>query len=848
MLEVALVGTGATPTISLENQGFLYFSPTCKNNFMTHEYEIVNLSRGRLNYEWKIPFECRKLLAVDEVSGTLEPHEVKKSMWRFSPDKVDKYNMTCILVSWIEADKKDAQLSKLRALAECTHGSLQSADMYVDFGSVIVGSSVSQEITVINNNDCPLDYELFVKQTSDEDRTCNELCVLEIEEPVGHVEARSRQIVRCRLRPTKLISYQFTVEYRIIYPNEAEADRNDKRPVSADQNPDTPRDVKELLCYMTANGVYPKMKIKDIKCIGSASTLSQDYFWKLLSIDHFNTALNNEPNSDELVYSIATRQEANRRQCSNNSKVIIEMNFGAAPIKSEDTKIIFFVENVGTVPSEWALLYPKDLLIELEYWAQNGDYDLDELEEMKVQDNKLFSIEPKKGFLDPGQSVQIHVTYKHIFAGVNKLPVLFKMLKGREILLNMVGTTVAHNEPNIHFPNSLYEFEPIEIGLSEYPIQIYEIYNGGNVACDVEIDASALDNLNAENYSRAILKYLTENKIQIQPGSLFETKWIFSPIEAKTYTADIKFLVNGKDMSVVTLKCIGYDKKSLNNMTIASKMHEESKINSRLLPNQLASLSMDRISLGDIPLFTRERKMFFIKNNSSKNRITFTWHVTNPEHGKFIRIQPAKGAIETGQNKMCKVTFMSVGKPSFYNIDLICEVKNDSDQAVYRKELEAWQREQTRQFEEFIIDNDELENRLNGSPRTPEVTKDKKNSSLSIHRFKTIPPIMKNMSIEESHVDKVRRERAEKKVWKKPLPPTPYLMHLNIIARTQYIEEFLSSKNTVKNECVKFFDASLGNLLDGVPAGAEAAEEIKTIRTTKEEKESLDFIMSDLIK
>ena len=154
------------------------------------------------------------------------------------------------------------------------------------------------------------------------------------------------------------------------------------------------------------------------------------------------------------------------------------------------------------------------------------------------------------------------------------------------------------------------------------------------MACDVEIDASSLATLNEENYSRTILECLTEKSIQIQPGSLFETKWIFAPTEAKTYTADIKFLVNGRDTSVVTFKCIGYDKKALKNITIASKMHEESKLNSRLLPNQLASLSMDRMSLGDIPLFTRERKVFFIKNNSAKDRVTFTWHVTNPEHSR----------------------------------------------------------------------------------------------------------------------------------------------------------------------------------------------------------------------
>lgn len=105
----------------------------------------------------------------------------------------------------------------------------------------------------------------------------------------------------------------------------------------------------------------------------------------------------------------------------------------------------------------------------------------------------------------------------------------------------MVGTTVNNDEPNIHFPSSLYEFEPIEIGLTEYPIQIYEIYNGGNVACDVEIDSSAVAKLNEDNYAHTILKCLTESRIRIEPGALFETKWIFSPIEAKTYNVNNNF-------------------------------------------------------------------------------------------------------------------------------------------------------------------------------------------------------------------------------------------------------------------------------------------------------------------
>ena len=63
--------------------------------------------------------------------------------------------------------------------------------------------------------------------------------------------------------------------------------------------------------------------------------------------------MSNEPNPDELVYSIATRQEANRRIGNQFDKPFIEMNFSAAPLKSEDTQIIFFIENTGFVSAEW---------------------------------------------------------------------------------------------------------------------------------------------------------------------------------------------------------------------------------------------------------------------------------------------------------------------------------------------------------------------------------------------------------------------------------------------------------------------------------------------------------------
>ena len=61
-----------------------------------------------------------------------------------------------------------------------------------------------------------------------------------------------------------------------------------------------------------------------------------------------------EPNPEELEYSIATRQEVNRRTTNLFSyRHVVEMNFNVAPINSDDTQIMLFIENTGFVPADW---------------------------------------------------------------------------------------------------------------------------------------------------------------------------------------------------------------------------------------------------------------------------------------------------------------------------------------------------------------------------------------------------------------------------------------------------------------------------------------------------------------
>lgn len=105
--------------------------------------------------------------------------------------------------------------------------------------------------------------------------------------------------------------------------------------------------------------------------------------------------------------------------------------------------------------------------------------------------------------------------------------------------MNLIGTTIANTEPYVYFPTSRFEFEPVEIGLSEHPIQIYELYNGGEVPARVEIDCTLVQEANENNYMSDILKCVSNSVITIAPGCAVETKWRFSPIEAKTYQVRI---------------------------------------------------------------------------------------------------------------------------------------------------------------------------------------------------------------------------------------------------------------------------------------------------------------------
>ncbi len=95
-------------------------------------------------------------------------------------------------------------------------------------------------------------------------------------------------------------------------------------------------------------------------------------------------------------------------------------------------------------------------------------------------------------------------------------------------------------------------------------------------------------------------------------------------------------------------------------------------------------------------------------------------------------------------------------------------------------------------------------------------------------------------------MDRVRRIRDEKKIWKKPLPPTPFLIHLNVLARTQYADEYLLAKNAIKNESEKYVDVLLGQAKD--KPNEKLVETSPRVLCSSQENDLCSFVLSDLIR
>jgi hypothetical protein len=163
---------------------------------------------------------------------------------------------------------------------------------------------------------------------------------------------------------------------------------------------------------------------------------------------------------------------------------------------------------------------------------------------------------------------------------------------------------------------------------------------------------------------------------------------------------------------------------------------------------------------------------------------------------------------------------MAIEAPAFHDIDLVCEIYNETSLNQYNLDLKKWESNIQEKWECFEIDDEEYETCL----RSGTIYDNDKQEQLSQNQFRqgstlqmcqTLPPVLVNYELDETSLDRTRRVRLniQKQMNTRPQMPIPELLHLAFTARTLVYNEYVDLCNDTSQLEKFFIDTCLGNIL-----------------------------------
>ncbi|XP_031223880.1 cilia- and flagella-associated protein 65 isoform X3 [Mastomys coucha] len=768
--EVSMQSREEPLELKLDTWRSIFFKPTWVGCSSTSNFTFHNPSRLPLQFEWRVSQQHQKLLAVQPSRGIIHPNENLTLTWIFSPLEETKYLFRVGVWVWEarhppETKPQTTVHYRIRLVGMGVTGCLSANPKELDFGNVLVNSQEVKSLVLLNDGNCTLYYRLILEQHRPKGLN-NDPCALEFDHSEGTMPPHSQDTIYLTARPKVRSKYSWTISYCLLSQRVTPPDSMDGK--------------TQELCHVSLTAVYPLLSILDICSMGSAEGITRKHLWNLFSLDTLNSYLARDPTVKELTYKVPTRHSMSRTPPI-FTPLKLDFNFGAAPHNAPPSVVLLMLKNTGLVPLDWSFLFPSDQQLDLDMWLEQADLNSTELHQMRAEDNCLFSINPKTGSLNPGQEQMVEFKYRHLFVGTDRLSVLFKVSHGREILLYFIGVTVRLEQKYVHFTSTIHHFIPVPIGDTLPPRQIYELYNGGSVPVTYEVQISVLSKVQEKNFDHPIFCCLNP-KGEIQPGTTARILWIFSPIEAKTYTVEVPIHIIGWNSAVICFQGVGYDPYVMGDTAPFHSISswDNSSISSRLMvPGQNVFLSQSHISLGNIPVQSKCSRLLFLNNISKNETIVFTWQPRSLDFGE-VSVSPMEGEVPPEEGVPILVTLKASVHASFYSIDLICKVYQQELMQQYHKELQEWEEEKARQEVEFTITDRKVKRRAHRVAHEPP------------KKYKTLPPITNQPPLSRPATWNLKMAKKETS-WPCPQPPVPGLLCLGLTARAHATDYYLAN-------------------------------------------------------
>ncbi|KAJ3162411.1 hypothetical protein HDU86_004891 [Geranomyces michiganensis] len=815
-----LKGVGYFPHINFGPENTVCFKPICVGSVAQRTFTARNTTKIEVNFEWRIPHQYKSIVSVEPLCGKMPPNSSMNLTCTFAPNG-DK-NWIMKLPCFYSHDSHGSTVQRpgdvmqrrttLSVIGQGAHGTITARPQLLDVNAVLVNSITERELVLTNPTACDVFYQLVLTRrknvaavgiqtadqptdacrstfdSNDEEVVPNNIGIsgVEIIQKAADLPARSHQALRVRVCLTEQVFYAYKVYYRL----ERQSLSSEK---SQEIQPSSPENELHYLCEINALGVHPLIQVSDIRCDGFSKT----HLWKLFSLQRFNNLLTTvdpspPPSGADNDTAFPTAAVDYPHPSYDSEGTLVTFNFGATPVGCRPTVFHLSLHNSGVVPVEWVYYFPNDLEIEIERWADPGDYTDEQIHHNFITENGLFVINPKRGWLDPDESVHVTMTYTHEYAGHHKLPVVFKLKNGttmssKEIMLNFNGFSVPAEVKCLHFQGSEYTFSPVEIGASSPPVQSYKVMNCGATTLEYKMDLAGLEDIQHSNHNVPIFE-CKKQQGSILPGSIETIDWIFSPYEIKEYEVDVPITVTGGQTHVVKFKGAGIENLS-QNKELALNTYEDPipAVQELIIPQQLARLSKERVNFGHVPLRVTVREIVVVTNINDESDVSFKWLI--PDHMvNSLSIQPQTAILTPGESRVCKVTFTPILQSELYSTDITCEIIDETELGAYSNARDLM--ETARREGRPLSVMEPLIRRESVKGSAHDITKMK---------YRTLPPITPPKT---AATKTENEERAEPRPSSSlsvcsdstlftglPPPPQPMHLFLALVARSHVIEE-----------------------------------------------------------
>ncbi|KAI9102498.1 hypothetical protein DFS34DRAFT_577433 [Phlyctochytrium arcticum] len=718
--DLQMRGVGYYPHLSFAAQNTLCYKPTCIGAVAKSIFTARNTSRITVCFEWRIPAQYASVISIEPTTGIMPSNGTLELTCTFAPNIERQWviKIPCFYHHELRGTYAIAlnRRSTLTVIGQGTHGRITAQPKHLDLSAVLVHSLVEKEIVLANPTECDVFYNLElirIMQSPEggesagskigpiandegpqefEEVVQNNVSIsgLEIAQRTNILPARSHQTLRVRVRLSEQVSYRYRVFYR-LEPQTLQIPAGSSTLTAHSNEP-----LRRHLCDIVALGVHPLIQITDVRCEGFSKSL----LWQLFSLQRLNEILSNVdppprdiveensfpvdsaiPGDDIIDYSGRSKSDPDIPAC--------DFDFGATPVGCRPSVFHFNFRNSGVVQVEWVFYFPNDLEIKIEHWADPGDYTDEQLHHNLIIDNEIFTIHPKAGWLEPNESVHVTMTYSHEFAGLHKLPVLFKLKNGttqssKEISLHFVGYSIPTAKKCLHLHSSAHTFQPVHIGTREAPVQTYHLMNRGAVSLDYTVDLRGLQQLKDENQGVEIFS-CRRSSGTIGPGQIEYIDWVFRPLENKDYEVSVPVTVVDGQSRMVTFRGKGIQEYDalLDSRSYVDRIPSVQHIT---MPRQMAQISKERINFGHVPLQATVREVAVVQNTHPTNDVSFNWIIPSTLH-QILKITPMNGFLQSGESKVCKFTFQPRYESRVFETNIICEVIDETELAAYNEAM-----------------------------------------------------------------------------------------------------------------------------------------------------------------